>query len=621
MDDAIRSYRRAIDLDDRLFPTYLELAELHLARGEVEQADDLFRRVLRGSPDDDLVARAGHASLQIHLGASTLASLEQDVLPLALAHTRRPVYRRLAVELYDALATPLVQVAQENSARSEQARDQLRRIGTRALKPLLEALADEDPSQRQVAVDILGHLDNSNAAGPLLSAVEDDRGDATLRARALLAAGAVADEDLAPRFEALATGPERRLRGVAAWGLAHMGGRRAVASMRVLLGDGDPAVRAFAALGLGQARDTASTDRLATLLRQDRNQHVVACAAWAVGRVGRARHVPSLIAALRGGAGLVPRAAAFALGASGDDRARAALAEAVFAEEPALRSAASSALTVLARRSRDDTDSLPVPRRPSSAGGYLSWMLHSRVASAPSPADAAPHVAELARAASDTLRGPPERVVVALTVLVGPEGGLALYPWLNGREDSAGEEQEVLDALAELLRSDLVRAAEHPDAKARVLSLRILSELSGQDVSAAIVGALEAQVADGLEPDAHAVAVAEQADVQRAALAALSSRHSVSAEAVASVAGLLAGHRDWDARLAAAQALSRVGGEAAATALATALLDDDYAFVREAAAVGLGRLGGARSALEQARDGDAEPSVRRAAQRALQRGD
>jgi cellulose synthase operon protein C len=44
---AIASYRRAIDLDEHLHATYFELAELHLARGEVREADVLLRQVMR----------------------------------------------------------------------------------------------------------------------------------------------------------------------------------------------------------------------------------------------------------------------------------------------------------------------------------------------------------------------------------------------------------------------------------------------------------------------------------------------------------------------------------------------------------------------------------------------
>jgi tetratricopeptide (TPR) repeat protein len=93
---AIASYRRAITIDERMFPTYLELAELHLARGEQTDADRLFRRVVRGSPDDDLVGRAARASIQIHLGAGRRRP--ERGLPLALHHPA-PDLRRVAVGL------------------------------------------------------------------------------------------------------------------------------------------------------------------------------------------------------------------------------------------------------------------------------------------------------------------------------------------------------------------------------------------------------------------------------------------------------------------------------------------------------------------------------------------
>ena len=49
---------RAIELNERLFSTYFDLAEIHLARGELEEADRLFRHVMRASPDASPATRA-----------------------------------------------------------------------------------------------------------------------------------------------------------------------------------------------------------------------------------------------------------------------------------------------------------------------------------------------------------------------------------------------------------------------------------------------------------------------------------------------------------------------------------------------------------------------------------
>ncbi len=47
---AIAEYRLAIAQNERLFPVYFELGELLLSTGQVDDADRLFRRVVRASP-------------------------------------------------------------------------------------------------------------------------------------------------------------------------------------------------------------------------------------------------------------------------------------------------------------------------------------------------------------------------------------------------------------------------------------------------------------------------------------------------------------------------------------------------------------------------------------------
>ena len=109
VDHAIAEFRAAIAKNDRLFVVYFELADLLLSKGQTDEADRLFRRVVRGAPDEELVARAARLSMQINLGKGTLESLEQDLLPLAIGNPQRPIYRRLLVEIYGSLTFGLVQ--------------------------------------------------------------------------------------------------------------------------------------------------------------------------------------------------------------------------------------------------------------------------------------------------------------------------------------------------------------------------------------------------------------------------------------------------------------------------------------------------------------------------------
>ena len=101
---SISEFRQAISKNERLFPVYLELAELLLGQGEADDADMLLRRVIRASPDEELVSQAARLSMQVNLGRGTLESLEHDLLPLALNSPERPIYRQLLLEVYGALA-------------------------------------------------------------------------------------------------------------------------------------------------------------------------------------------------------------------------------------------------------------------------------------------------------------------------------------------------------------------------------------------------------------------------------------------------------------------------------------------------------------------------------------
>lgn len=605
MERAIASYRRALELNDRLYPVYFELAEIHLARGETRDADRLYRQVVGLTPDDDLVARAARASTQIHIGAGTLAELERDLLPLALHNPQRPVFRRMAVELYDAYAGPLVARARRGGEDGEQARRTLRQIGTRAIKPLLEALADPDPAQRRVALDILGDLGNPNAAAPLLALAENAELDAGQRVAALLAAGAVAEGALVPRFVALAEGEDRRTQGIAAWALARIGGRDGLRALRRLLRTGEPTVRGFAAIGIGVHGSGADAAELARALREESNEDVVLAVVWALGRAGDADDVPALVAVLEMRGGPAASVAADALGEIGDPRGLDALVNGIFAADPALRRASAVALR---RGERGGAIELPPPQGFERVRDYVARLVEARSGDAP-VADLGVYRPALEAAASVALHGSVESALAATEVLgsgIAPSLGLGhltqgVAEWPEPARASA---ERALAELAAGLVDDLIVASRHLDASVRVEAVRVLVRLEHPDARAAVADALA-------EPPAA---------VQRAALEALAgSGRAPSVETEERLAAMVSEHRDWSMRTRAAQALALSSTEAAGAALRDALRTDAYAFVREAAAAALGR--GQRAAdvpiLEQAAARDGEPRVRAAAIRAL----
>ena len=580
---AIASYRRALELNDRLFSTHFDLAELLLASGRSDEADALYLEVMQRSPDDDRVARAVRASMQIHLGDGSLEALERHLLPLALSRSNRPVFRKLTVELYDGLTSPLIRVASRGAEGSSEAEASLRRVGARAIKPLLEALADSDPAQRQLAVNMLAHVGNANAASPLLALAESDE-SVGLRQQALAAAGAVGRPAIVPQLKALAEGRERRLRGVATWALGRVGGTRATQALSELLVGGDATVRAFAALGLGVSGDPAVGGALAARLVDDSSAQVQRASALALGLLGDADRVAALSTTLAQSSGRVAATAAVALGMLGDATAVGPLARAALDPDAGLRSTALMSLQRLGDPARPIRRRLPLPTS-QAVHPYIDRIV-SGWRRSPAP-DATPREvpgldAAFVAAARDALRGPSERVWAALDAL-------------DERARYSGEDEL---GWAELL-PELRVVAEHPDGALRRGVIPLLGRIDDPSAHAALVAALS-------DPEAA---------VQREALSVLPANVE---GAEGPVTGLLREHPAWSIRTLAAQALDRLGtgGEA----LRDALGQDDYAFVRQAAARALGRRAPEAptiSTLERALTNDPAREVRVAAARAL----
>ena len=274
---AIAELRLAITQNDRLWPVYFELAELLLSTGQVDEADRLFRRVVRSSADEELVSRAARMSMQVNLGKGTLAELERELLPVAVGNPQKTIYRRLLVELYGAMTFPLVHKVRSAEARSPAAaaaRAELAKIGARAVKPLLDALADDKESQQKIAIEVLAYVENKGA-GPALYNYAVGAADKSLRVRAMLACGALRDPALLPRYEqmlapkdgATTVLPSDAIGIAAAWGVARMGDRKAEKLLLKLINSASPDVRALAAVGLGLTHDRKHAAALSLLAR------------------------------------------------------------------------------------------------------------------------------------------------------------------------------------------------------------------------------------------------------------------------------------------------------------------------------------------------------------------
>jgi tetratricopeptide (TPR) repeat protein len=642
-DRAIAEFRAAIAKNDRLFIVYFELADLLLSKGKVDEADRLFRSVIRGAPDEDLVARAARLSMQINLGKGTLESLEQDLLPLAIGNAQRPLYRKLLVEIYGSLTYALVQrVRHGTPEEASQARDTLTRIGARAVKPLLDALADKDVTQQRIAIDVLAYVQNRNAALPLF-VFATGPAELALRARAMQACAELADPSLVAKYESLlfpkGETDDQVLSdavGVAAvWGLAKIRDARVLPVLRRVALTASPTMRALAILGLGATHDTSSIPQVAAIARSaDAGAIAQAAAAYALGELNAESQVPVLLEISEDGEGLVRRMALLALArmaATGPkppawhDEAVRAMADAIFARESdessarrsadALSRAAVNALAALA--AHDDSAGGAAHARaalPEPEGAFDVEALMDRFA--PPEEDDAKRAAALVqyagpitRAALTALQTSGSRASAVLDALGDGDG--EFLPFVT--HGASGAAADAARAIAVALEPSLVPLARHPDPAIRAKALVLVARLSSDAATDAVIAGLE-DTTDAVRRVALAAVCAPRADGTRA---------TASERAAEVVARILANDENWAMRVRAAAALGRMSGHGisgASTWLARAATSDPYALVRQAAleALDASDPAAAQALAHQLVASDPEPRVRDSA-RAIER--
>jgi cellulose synthase operon protein C len=668
MPHAIAEYRQAIAKNDRLFAVYFDLAELLLSSGQVDEADRLFRRVVRASIDEELVARAARMSMQVNLGKGTLHELERELLPAAVGNPQKTIYRRLLVELYGAMTFPLVQKvksAESRSAAAAIARAELAKIGARAVKPLLDALADDKESQQKIAIEVLAYVENKSA-GPALYNFATGQADKTLRIRAMIACGALRDPAMLPRYEQMLAPkegtasvlPSDAIAVAAAWGVARMGegSREGGASTRGggagggtpsatgpkdakkaeplllrLLSSASPDVRALAAIGLGLTRDKKHAVALVALARSpEAGPTARAAATHALGELGvsgagllegpaKAETEPraawsGLLLSLADGSDVLLRQAALLtmarLASAGDAGKTSgpadAIAAGVFSSDETLRAASVSAGAALATHTyRRAREALPVPDGPLT----LREILLNLGPDAPSAADRAAALITLGpalqKAAVAAVSTSPDRARVVADALLSGEGNPRLAPFTDGVEKLDAKVQKQVDDAVEAIASAVVPGfiaiERHPEIEVRTRAVEFLARRPEPEAQSAFIDALG-------DPEES---------VRRAALAALGAVKS--GVTIAAVARVVKESPSWPLRVRAAEALGRLGKGGPAPAigetLAAAARSDAYALVRESAARALASIdmGAARPLLQELAAKDAEPRVRAAA--------
>ncbi len=168
--NAIKSFQEAIRLDPYEMSYYFELAFLQQQEGQLVEAAATYHQVIARASEDEVVERAARFALELGEIAGQLGRLEKVLHPLSFTYAHRPVFSRLLLETYRRLVPQLFEqtrAAPTPEARRA-AREELDRVATRALKPLLESLASDNAQDMESARSLLAQLGNPNAAIPLV---------------------------------------------------------------------------------------------------------------------------------------------------------------------------------------------------------------------------------------------------------------------------------------------------------------------------------------------------------------------------------------------------------------------------------------------------------------------
>lgn len=613
---AIHEYQQAITKNDRLFPAYFELAELLVSQQRVEEADKLLRRVMRSAGDEELLARATRKSLQLAVGQHSLESLEKELLPLALSNPQKPIYRRLLVELYGALTFPLIQRSRGTDPEARAvAKQELTRIGQRAVKPLLDALADPRDAQQQVAIELLNHLRNPNA-NQALYVYATSEAHPELRLRAMLAAGATGRPEMLEPFRALVfEGDHPRVDEgdpvnlAAVWGICQIRSPAADGLLAKLLETDSPTAQALAATAASLRGLKSVKPVLRRLLDSSEHGNAArAAAAMGLGELADTSAAERLLTSTQDGDERVRAAALVALARLRSPRAPEAIAAALLDDAEPLRAAAVGAAGVLASgRHQPRTDPMATFEDRIDAFELVARSM---------PAPAAPDD----RARAIVLLEKPLQSAIELAVQRSPTAARLVSESLLARagRPAFGALSEALDRASPAARSEAEAALERIAASAVPPFVGLTSHPSVEMRTTAI--AFLTRRAESSARDALTHALGDPDDrVRRLALDALS--QSPSLDTLEAVVRLL-DTPSWSQRVEVLHALEKFGRalrtatdarhQRAVTRVEQLARQDGYAFVREAAVEALVALMGqaARPVLLDVIAADPEARVR-----------
>lgn len=633
---AIKEFKLAIQHNPKLWAVYFELAELLLAQGEEVEADGLYRRVMRGSGDDELVANAIRFSAAINQKRGTLEVLETELLPISLGNPQKLVYRRLLVEVYSNLTAPLIYKVKNGGADAPEAHGKLLKIGQRGVQPLIDALSDPDVSQQRTAIEILAYTENKSAGAPLF-AYATGTADPTMRARAMIACGALRDPALLPKYEAYlfpkaGPMPKDAIGVAAAFGVGRIEDKKAVPLQLKLVETTEPVpleMRIFGVLALGRTRDKAHVGAIETFLKGGLS-YGKAAAIYALGEIGDPSSRATIESAVQTNTDPIARSMATLSLArmASDDKGKkakaklvatdahiATLVEGVLDANERVRRASTIAIAAIASGEfRAVPDILPVPEGTITAESTIAALIPKTYGAADLSRALVVHEKAFSTAVATALQTSKDRAIVALdTMLTTPakHGGASFGLFTQGEAANAkiapsgGTANDSAAKIGDAAEPFVAGLVHHPDPAVQTRAIRWLGRRETKHARDALIDALGV----------------DSIDVERLAIEELANRGDASA--VEPLAAVLATHKQWSLRSDAARALGAIGKRDPKAAvegpLGKAATSDAFAFVREAAlrAIAAAARPGSKAALETAAKSDPEPRVREVAAKLL----
>ena len=341
---AAEEYRRAVQLDPKAHRHAMELARIHLELGERKRAEELYREVARKADDDSLVLKAARQAIELAEEAGHLRELEGEFAQLAFRGSDNSVYRKVMLELYERMVTPLMLAMRYGvGAERQEIQKELEEIGSRASPILMSALNGDDIGQRALAVRLLGGMRDTTAALPLARLAVDQ--EESLRTLAAVSVAEIGDARAAgPLVQAL-DADDPKLREIATWALGYVGGSKAREALTRQLSKGQNwTEKALAAIGLGriggEASVSALNDAVLSTPPGESNNGVLVAVMSALGEIAEPKTVETLEGVYRRSPEDVRVVSAAALAKVGGEKAVRSLLEALWDDRPALRSSA-----------------------------------------------------------------------------------------------------------------------------------------------------------------------------------------------------------------------------------------------------------------------------------------